>query len=86
MPDHQQQREADAEREEAVHHLAQLAERLRYLERDDEQRDREREYGVAQPLDSRDVVAAPAKPMVTLGERGPQPVVCVLEHGTWRVR
>jgi hypothetical protein len=60
-PDHHEQPEADRERQESAHHAHELGEGLRHLERDDEERDGEREHGVGEALDARDLVSAPAE-------------------------
>src|SRR5262249_5385336 len=51
----------DREDREAAQRRVQLLERLRHVERDDEERDREREDAVAQPLDPRRRLAAVPK-------------------------
>jgi hypothetical protein len=57
LPHHQQDREGDSEHRQAAHHLEQLVEVRRHLQRHDQQGDGEAEHGVAERFDARDVVS-----------------------------
>src|SRR5207253_3823925 len=61
VPDDKQQSEADREGAKAANGRHQLGKGLGYFQRNDQQRDGKRKDRVAQPLDARHFMAAPAK-------------------------
>ena len=59
VPERDEHREADPEGEEATHDVEELGERAGHLQGDDEEGHRERENGVGEALDARDLAAPP---------------------------
>jgi hypothetical protein len=61
VPDEDQDRESESERDETAHGEEQFMERQRDFKRNHKEGDREREHGITKPLNPKDLFSSPSK-------------------------